>query len=124
MAFISSIASSALPGFLPAGMPLQPGPAHFWAILVWVVIPSVLTIWLTYHHQQERLCRMQRRMRQLEARLAGHAALSQKLPEVASPVSFRNVKRPSTLTTCVLLPAAPAAEPGSAFARPAVEQVL
>lgn len=112
MVSFSSIASSALPVVLPAGMPVPPGPAHFWAILVWVVIPAVLTIWLTYHHQRERLRRMERRMRQLEARLAGSVPFVQKLPEVA-PSPFRIVNRPSTLTpasSCPpLLPANPAA---------------
>ena len=105
------ISNAPAPPLLPAGLPASPSAGQFWAIMVWVLVPMALSIWVVYHHQQERLRKVHRRLRQLEAQLCattpGPAVVRKSLPRPA---------RPSSLTARILLPAS--AESPSPFAHP------
>lgn len=98
---------------LPAGLPAMPAPEQFWALLVWVIVPSVLVIWVNYYRQQESLRQVHRRLRQLEARLAASRPATTTAP-LARPAAA--AARPSSLTARLLLPVT-AAVP-SPFGRP------
>jgi hypothetical protein len=93
---------------IPCYVAAQPTPAQFWAVLLWGVIPAIAGIWVVYRHQEERLRRAHRRLRQLEARLAA-------IPVPQAPVSSKGGSlqsylgnpRPSALTTRVMIPPVP-----------------
>lgn len=108
-----AISSSSRPLLLPLGMPTVPTPDQFWAMMLWVVLPSLLTIWMAYHHHQEKMRRVHRRMRLLEARLAS-ATPAQATLRTSFPRNPGTATRPVALTARIPAPAPAMASP---FAR-------
>lgn len=85
---------------------VAPTPGQFWAVVVWGILPAAAGVWVVYRHQQMRMSRVQRRVRQLEARLATmEQALSAASAEMRPP-SSRNPQSPSLTTRVRLYPAA------------------
>lgn len=85
--------------------------------MVWVIIPITLAIWMVYFQQKERLRKIQRRLRQLEARLGAPsprpAAIS-----VSPSFSAALPGRPSSLTARILISPSPTTPPP--FSQPIV----
>ncbi len=111
---------SSLFHLIPPFLAAPPTPEQFWAVMVWGVIPAVAGIWLVYLHHQERLRRVHRRLRQLEARLAclTHNPLPSP-PHSATAVPLQPVPKspqPSALTARIFHP--PASEKVRSYTQP------
>ena len=100
---LSFVAVEIAPPALITGLPTNPAPGAFWAVLTWIIIPGTLMIWIAYHSRRERLRSVHRKLRQLEIRLASatpaKSAASAALPRPAPSA------RPSSLTARILPPA-------------------
>lgn len=82
-----------------------------------MVLPITLGIWVFYFQQKERLRKIQRRLRQLEARLG---APSPKQAAISSSPAFSAARpaRPSSLTARILISPTPTSP--SPFSQPVV----
>lgn len=56
--------------FWPWSLPAVPAPDQLWAIVFWVVLPSLASVWLARHQERRRVMRVYRGLRVLEHRLA------------------------------------------------------
>ena len=115
LSIFSALVSAIPPG---SGLPSVPTPGQFWAVVTWIILPGVLLLWISYHQRQERLRRVRRRLRQLEARLAAAMpTLGSTIPP-SLPIPSGSAK-PSHLTTRILLPVPAATSPIPIFGAPA-----
>ena len=111
----STTATYSLMTAAPVG---APSPGQFWALMVWVIIPITLVIWMVYFQQKERLRKIQRRLRQLEARLCPPPRPEQTAIRVAPAFSATLPPRPSSLTARILISPSPNSPPP--FSQPIV----
>ena len=113
--FVNSTTASY--SLITAALPGAPSPGQFWALMVWVIIPIALAIWMVYFQQKERLRKIQRRLRQLEARLSSSPP-GQTAIRVAPAFSATLPPRPSSLTARILISPSPTSPPP--FSQPIV----
>ena len=93
------------PSLLPvsAGLPWLLAAEQYWTVMVWLILPSIVAIWVAYLRKEERLRNMRRQVRRLEARL--NAAIPSTVPAMVVPakVPTPTIRRPSVLTAQILV---------------------
>ncbi len=99
-----------------AGLPAIASPQQFWAVVTWLILPSLVAIWTLYRRREDKLRRTHRRLRQLEARLA--MANPTQVPAPSPFLRPASTHRPSSLTARILLPASADQPSAPTFSRP------
>ena len=101
MFFLQFHPPTALP--VSTGLPWLPAAEQYWAVMVWLILPSIAAIWAVYLRKEERLRNMRRQVRRLEAKL--DAAIPGRIPVLVDSVKTIQppVRRPSTLTAQILV---------------------